>query len=195
MSESSELSELSAGDETDGDPLAVLTPAEEDDLVDAEPTVDTIAYTGQDFDINGLVRRLESRDILVPTFGHNDPEISAAGFQRAFVWTRPQMDRFVESILLGYPIPGIFLVRQTDRRYLVLDGQQRLKTLQAFHNGIFDAKEFSLSNVADPFKGLTYKSLQEGLRRLFDDTFIHATIVSTDGSTESLEAIYRILND
>ena len=66
------------------------------------------------------------------------------------------MDRFIESLLLEYPIPGIFLVRQADKRYLVLDGQQRLSTLAAFYSGFHDRREFALHNVADEFKGLTY---------------------------------------
>ena len=164
--------------EQSADPTDRLTTAERDDLVDAESTVTAITYSGQDFDVIGLVRRVDEDGILIPTFGHGDDRITSAGFQRSFVWNRPQMDRFVESLLLGYPVPGIFLVRQNDRRYLVLDGQQRLSTLQLFVSGLHDAKEFSLQNVADRFKGLTYKTLPEELRRLFDDTFIPATIVS-----------------
>ncbi|MBW4078442.1 MAG: DUF262 domain-containing protein [Acidobacteria bacterium] len=174
------------------DPIDRLTSEESDDLVDAESTVTAITYSGQDFDAIGLVRRIGEDGILIPTFGHGDERITSAGFQRSFVWSRPQMDRFVESLLLGYPVPGIFLVRQGDRRYLVLDGQQRLRTLQLFVDGIYEGKEFSLQNVSDRFKGLTYKSLPEELRRLFDDTFIPATIVGTDGTIESLEAIYQI---
>ncbi len=55
-----------------------------------------------------------------------------------FVWRKPQMDRFIESLLLGFPIPGIMLVEQSDKRYLVLDGQQRIKTLAAFKKGLHD---------------------------------------------------------
>ena len=102
------------------------------------------------------------------------------------------MDRFIESLLLGYPIPGIFLVRQADRRYLVLDGQQRLTTLAAFYNGIHDGREFALHNVADEFDGLTYRTLSDELRRTLDSTFIQATIVETDGSTESLDSVYQV---
>jgi len=142
--------------------------------------------------VEGLVRRLIKSDILVPTFGHDDDRISSAGFQRGFVWTRPQMDRFIESLLLGYPIPGIFLVRQADRRYLVLDGQQRLRTLQHFYEGTFAGREFSLSNVGDRLKGLTYRTLPEDQRRLLDNTFFQATVVDTDGSRESLEVVYQI---
>lgn len=170
----------------------LLTAAEREDLDEAEPKVRRVLYSGQDFDVDGLVRRLRSGDIKVPQFGHNDPVIESAGFQRGFVWTRSQMDRFIESLLLGFPIPGVFFVRQRDRRYLVLDGQQRLLTLQAFYEGLHRGREFSLANVAEEFEGLTYKTLPEELRRTLDNTFIQATIVDTDGSTESLEAVYQI---
>jgi hypothetical protein len=176
----------------DADPAWHLTIEEEDDLVEAESTPTIVNYSGQDFDVIGLIRRLGENDILIPSYGHGDNRIISAGFQRSFVWTRPQMDRFIESILLGYPIPGIFLVRQNDRRYLVLDGQQRLRTLKYFHDGLPDGKEFTLHNVADQFKGLTYSKLSENQRRLFNDTFIQATIVVSDNTPVSLEAIYQI---
>lgn len=173
--------------------VVFLTSDEVQDLETAEARVTPIAFAGQDFDIDGLVRRLSSGDIVVPGFGTEDPEIETAGFQRGFVWSKKQMDRLVESVLLGYPIPGLFLVRQqTDMRYLVLDGQQRLRTLQAFRKGIYRNKVFSLENVADEFKGLTYETLPERLRRIFDSAFLQATVVTTDGTSESLEAVYQI---
>jgi hypothetical protein len=170
-----------------------LTDEEFEDLESAEREVVPVSYSGQDFDVDGLVRRLNKDDIVIPTFGNDDETIETAGFQRGFVWTRKQMDRFIESLLLGYPIPGLFLVRQqSDGKYLVLDGQQRLRTLQAFKKGVYKEKVFSLVNVADEFSGLTYESLSDFLRRKFDDAFIQATIVSTDGSAASLEAVYQI---
>lgn len=182
----SDLGELDQPDD------AGITEFEQRDLLQVESTPATVTYSGQDFDVDGLVRRLARGDILVPTFGHNDGRISSAGFQRSFVWTKPQMDRFIESLLLGYPIPGIFLVRQADRRYLVLDGQQRLRTLQYFYKGIHEDKLFQLTNVSPEFRGLTYESLSEQQRLLIDNTFLQATIVATDGSPGSLDAIYQI---
>lgn len=102
------------------------------------------------------------------------------------------MDRFIESLLLGFPIPGIMLVQQADKRYLVLDGQQRLRTLAAFYGGLHQGREFALENVAVEFKGLTYRTLVTEQRRQLDNTFIQATIVRTDGSPESLEAVYQV---
>lgn len=174
----------------DEEPL--LTADEQTDLIQAEPKPRPVTYSGQDFDVDGLVRRLNNDDILIPTFGHADPRITSAGFQRGFVWSRPQMDRFIESLLLGYPIPGIFLVRQRDKRYLVLDGQQRLSTLQLFYSGVHAGKEFALQNVGDDFKRLTYKTLTGSQRRILDNAFLQATIVDTDGSPSSLDAVYQI---
>jgi hypothetical protein len=169
-----------------------LTDDEYEELTSAEPEAGPVSYSGTDFDVEGLVRRLSRGDVVIPSFGHGDPTLEVAGFQRGFVWRRPQMDRFIESLLLGFPIPGIILVQQVDKRYLVLDGQQRLRTLKAFYDGVHNKKEFALDNVAKEFKGLTYKALTPELKRQLDNTFIQATIVRTDGSRSSLEAIYQV---
>ncbi|MBE7195059.1 MAG: DUF262 domain-containing protein, partial [Gordonia polyisoprenivorans] len=159
----------------------------------AEPEAAPISYSGSDFDAEGLVRRYSRGDIVVPNFGHNDDgTIELAPFQRGFVWRKPQMDRFIESLLLGFPIPGIMLVEQSDKRYLVLDGQQRIKTLSAFYEGTHAGRVFDLQNVAEDFTDLTYKTLSSTQRRTLDNTFISATIVRSDGSSQSLESVYQI---
>lgn len=169
-----------------------LTEQEIEEAEAAEPESATISYSGTDFDVEGLVRRLKRGDIVVPNFGRADGDLEVAGFQRSFVWRRPQMDRFIESLLLGYPIPAIMLVQQPDKRYLVLDGQQRLRTLEFFYRGEYRGEPFVLNNVADEYKGLTYKTLTEPQRRTLDNTFIQTTIVRTDGTPASLDAVYQV---
>lgn len=169
-----------------------LTDDERAAAIESEGEAEAVSYQGTDFDAEGLVRRLNRQDIVIPSFGHGDDDVELAAFQRSFVWTRPQMDRFIESLLLGFPVPGIMLVQQSDKRYLVLDGQQRLRTLQAFYNGIHRKREFALENVAGEFKGLTYKTLEPSQRRVLDNSFIQATIVKTDGTAESRESVYQI---
>ena len=156
------------------------------------PVVRDITYFGTDFDVHGLVRRLDESDIVVPTF---DPDITTpsglAGFQRRFVWTKPQMDRFIESLLLGFPVPGIFLVQEPDQSLLVLDGQQRLRTLRGFYRGIIRDRGFRLDNVEEKLLGLTYETLDPDLRRSLDNTFLHATIIRYESNRDS-EAVYQI---
>ena len=123
----------------------MLTQEEKEDLEAADETVIPITYSGQDFDVDGLVRRLNNGDMIIPRFGLSDETVEVEGFQREFVWTKRQMDRFIETLLLEYPVPGIFLVKQqSDKRFLVLDGQQRLLTLQNFKKGIYNKRTFEL---------------------------------------------------
>ncbi|HEY5286047.1 MAG TPA: DUF262 domain-containing protein [Solirubrobacteraceae bacterium] len=187
--EEPEVSLDESGEEGD-----VVTIVDVNERAEAIAEAQPISYFGSDFDVHGLVRRLGQDDIIVPAFDPTfEPDGEIQGFQRGFVWRRYQMDRFVESLLLGYPIPGIFLVQQPDRKLLVLDGQQRLRTLQQFYAGAFyNGEEFVLETVADAFKGLSYGGLAEEDRRALDNTFIHATIVKYDSDAGGERAVYQL---
>jgi len=152
------------------------------------PVYYEITSYGVDFDVDGIVRRMERGDILIPPF------------QRNFVWDISQSSRFIESLLLGLPVLGIFLAEE-EYRFLVIDGQQRLKTLLFFYEGVFNpASEkkrqiFRLSgeNIIDKYKGLRYKDLHVKDKRILDNTTIHATIVKRDFSSGNDKNIYHHL--
>jgi hypothetical protein len=163
--------------------------SESDELDAAARTATPLTYFGTEFDIHGLVRRFNAGAIIVPAF---DPQVdlpdpNAQGFQRRRVWTTNQMDRFIESLLLGFPVPGIFLVEQPGKKYLVLDGQQRLTTLASFY-----ANHFALKNVEQDFRTLTYSGLTDEQRRTLDDTFIQAVIIRAPGTVDEYESVYQI---
>lgn len=50
-------------------------------------------------------------------------------FQRFFRWSDAQKSRLIESVLLGIPLPSIFVSQKDDGRWEVIDGLQRLATL------------------------------------------------------------------
>ncbi len=153
-----------------------------------------ITSYGADYDVEGLVRRMQRGDIIVPTFDPEteDSESGIVGFQRRYVWRKPQADRFIESLLLGLPVPGIFLVKEPSGVHLVLDGQQRLRTLEGFYKGLLLGKEFRLETVQERFKGLHYETLDDDDRRRIDDAIVHATVVRQDTPTEDQESVYLI---
>jgi len=68
-------------------------------------------------------------------------------FQRFFRWSDHQKSTFIESILLGIPIPPIFVSQRDDGIWDVIDGLQRLSTIYEFV-GIFkpDTKEQNTSS-------------------------------------------------
>jgi len=105
---------------------------------------------------------------------------------------RPKADRFIESLLLGLPVPGIFLVKEATGRLLVLDGHQRLFTLRAFYDGVINGVEYRLENVQEKFIGKRYRDLDVEDRRRLDDSIIHATVVRQDVPTDDQSSIYVI---
>src|SRR2546427_761413 len=157
---------------------------EEEQVDDLDEAAEIIPFTyvitsyGADYPVDSLVKRIREEDIIVPRFSWKPTEGSQiVGFQREYVWPRPKADRFIESLLLGLPVPGIFLVKEATGRLLVLDGHQRLYTLHAFYDGIINAEEYRLASVQERFIGKRYKDLDVEDRRRLDDSIIHATVV------------------
>lgn len=152
----------------------------------------SISAYGADFPVDAIVKRMSNGDIAVPTFGNDDEFDDIRGFQRRYIWTKAQKDRFIESLLLGLPVPGIFLVESPDGRLLVLDGQQRLRTLETFCHRNPGGRVFVLNKVDHRFHGKTYDTLDLLDRRRFDNSIIHATIVRQDEPSDDQSSIYMI---
>lgn len=149
-----------------------------------------ITSYGADYPVASLVEKLKKGSVFVPEY------------QRGYVWNRRRASRFVESLLLGLPVPGIFLAKDQDsQQLLIVDGQQRLKTLQYFYDGIFkpEGKEFTLalgsenSGTKSPYEGKNYEALRPSDQLRLDDSIIHATIIRQDAPDEDeLSATYDI---
>ena len=174
----------------DGDEENVDDLSEDEEVI---PYTYSITSYGADYPVDSLIRRFKNEDIIVPTFdwvSKEDTEI--VGFQREYVWPKPKADKFIESLLLGLPVPGIFLVKEETGRFLVLDGHQRLYTLHAYYQGIISGQEYRLGNVQERFAGKRYQDLDTEERRQLDDSIIHATVVRQDKPTEDQSSIYII---
>jgi hypothetical protein len=164
-----------------------------DEASEVIPFTYSITAYGADYPVDALVKRIESDDIVIPRFSWEPEEESAiVGFQREYVWPRTKADRFVESLLLGLPVPGIFLVKEESGRFLVLDGHQRLYTLRAFYDGVIHGQEYRLTGVQKRFTGKRYRDLDVEDRRRLDDSIIHATVVRQDEPSEDQSSIYVI---
>ncbi len=78
------------------------------------------------------------------------------------------------------------------RRLLVVDGQQRLKTLRQFFAGRFGHRDFALRGVGEDFAGKTIRSLELWERRELDQFIIHATIFEQDEPTDDRSSVYSV---
>lgn len=134
-----------------------------------------ISSYGADYPVDGLVARITKGSIYIPSF------------QRSYVWNIYRASRFIESLLLGLPVPAIFLSKELESsKMLVIDGQQRLRTLEYFYKEIFDPTEkvFKLKGVLKKYEGRTYSTLDEDDRIKLDDSIIHAIVVKQENPTE-----------
>lgn len=52
--------------------------------------------------------------------------------QRSFVWDKTRKSELIESMIIGYPVPPIYAKRGEGKIYDILDGKQRLTTIQTF---------------------------------------------------------------
>jgi hypothetical protein len=107
-----ELSERDDIDEVDYDPEEELT---------ADDVTDVLLYT-LDWSVQSLLERIGSTFDINPTF------------QRRDAWARDRKSRYIESLMLGLPVPQIVLAedKASKGRFIVLDGKQRLVTMKQF---------------------------------------------------------------
>jgi hypothetical protein len=101
--------------------------AEEED--DAQIDEYDITATPNDFNVITLYNFVESGAVRIP------------GFQRNFVWDHGRASKLIESLILGLPVPQLFLYEQARNRFLVIDGQQRLMSIYYFIKMRFPKKE------------------------------------------------------
>ena len=90
-----------------------------------------ISSWGADLTFRELVQMYHENDLVKPEF------------QRNYVWKKTEASRFIESILLGLPVPSIFLANAANKQMLIIDGYQRIMTVYDY---IFK-KKFSGENV------------------------------------------------
>lgn len=109
------------------DPIEKVESEEEDTL--QETTAYKVISYGADYTIQVLYQKLKDKSIIIPKF------------QRNYVWKLPQASKLIESFLIGLPVPPIFLAKDRDtQKLIVVDGNQRLKTVEAFRDKIFSPK-------------------------------------------------------
>jgi hypothetical protein len=164
-----------------------------DEALEVIPYTYSITAYGADYPVDSIVKRMSTDDIIVPRFSWEpDKKSEIVGFQREYVWPRPKADRFIESLLLGLPVPGIFLVKELTGRLLVLDGHQRLYTLKAYYEGEINEVAYKLEGVQEQFVDKRYRDLDTEDRRRLDDSIIHATVIRQDEPSEDQSSIYLI---
>jgi hypothetical protein len=134
---------------------------------EAEPSLDyEIMNFPADITLGGYVEYDDKGQLEIPPF------------QRMYVWDRVKASKLIESFLLGLPVPGTFLYkRKNSSSFLIIDGQQRIKSVIRYIRGTFDEKVFRLKNVDARYENKTFSELSEDDQFKLKGSVLRATII------------------
>lgn len=125
--------------------------------------------------------------ITVDNFIKNDKYIiNQDNFSRKYIWNVERASLFIESILLGFPVPPIITYVNESKEY-ILDGYQRLVSIKQFINNVYRLKDLS---VLCYLNGFNYLELPDSVKHSLRYYFLGVTSVN---SIEDAD-IYNIYN-
>ncbi|MFB2887237.1 DUF262 domain-containing protein [Aeromonas veronii] len=171
-------------------------------LDDIENILDEIddSYSNDDiYNITSWGADLSFRELITM---YDEDELIKPELQRHYVWDKVEASRFIESLLLGLPVPSIFLANTSDDKKLIIDGYQRIMTVYDFFKGIWtkDNRVFRLSNsnkINERWRGKSFSELSSSEQRKIRSTTIHAIVfeqVKPKNNDTSLYQIFERIN-
>ncbi|MFT2008221.1 DUF262 domain-containing protein [Pontibacter sp. 13R65] len=134
-------------------------------------------------------------EIIVKKYTDNaatdENEIFIPAYQRAFVWDDDRQSKFIESILLGLPIPYIFTAENTDGRLEVIDGSQRIRTLTNFLNNNLQLQGLEILPACS---GLKFSDFPISRQRKINNTSLRMIVLSEKSDEEARYMLFERIN-
>jgi hypothetical protein len=129
-----------------------------------------------------LIQRLEHKEIDL-----------APEFQRAAdLWQKKFMSRLIESLLIRFPLPAFYFDATDDNLWQVVDGLQRLSTIQKF---IID-KELDLTELEflPQYEGFSYDDLPRIMQRRIDEAQVTMYLIKPGTPTNVKYSLFHRIN-
>ena len=148
-----------------------------DDELQDNSEIYNITTFGTSADVITIYNRLKKDRYYIPEF------------QRDYVWKIAQASRLIESIIMGLPIPAIFLAKDDneENRYYIIDGQQRLTSIKNYYDG-----NFSLKDTIDSINGKKYEELDEIFQERLDEYTLQLIMIRQEVPDDNNDSIYKI---
>ena len=146
----------------------------------------TIAYDVREFTVEYYVNKYQEG------IDNDDNELYVPEYQREFIWDNKHQSRFIESLILGLPVPFIFSaeIKETGRLEIV-DGSQRIRTLAAFmNNKLRLASLQKLSHMNNCY----YNDLPNAVQRLFKNISIRMIVLSSKATEDVRNEMFDRIN-
>ena len=151
----------------------------------------TVRYDTKDFTIGYLVSEFN------PNKESSEEEYSAnklfliPEYQRNSIWTPADKSLFIESILLGLPIPFLFFCERDDGITEIVDGVQRITTLYSFIN---DELRLSTLQKLSLLNGFRYSDLSDAMQKKFKNRALRIIVLDGDTSLSFRQDLFSRVN-
>ncbi len=110
-----------------------------------------INFDIKEYTVELLIQKFKKGDLHIPYY------------QRKYIWPEQRKRKFIESVLLGLPVPYLFGAdRDEDGKVEIIDGVQRLNTLVSFYNNDFKLDKL---DKLDFLKNISFNELPQGQQR------------------------------
>lgn len=105
----------------------------------------------------------------------HDGEYVVPAYQREFTWEDSRKSRFIESLIMGLPIPFFFFwERPEDGKLEIVDGSQRLRTIAEF---IYDGFQLGQLHSLTHLSGFRFKDLPESRQRKIKNRSVRGIVL------------------
>ena len=121
----------------------------------------------------------------------NKGEFVVPAYQRAFTWEHERKSRFIESLILGLPIPFLFFWEMPDGKLEIVDGSQRLRSIQEFLLG-----DLQLGNLdgLTLLSGFKFADLPESRQRKINNRSIRGIVLNEHADEQARFDMFERIN-
>lgn len=132
---------------------------------------------------------------IINLFKDGEIELTPA-YQRLFRWSDEQKSSFIESIILGIPLPPIFVAQKEGGKWSVVDGLQRVSSILQLTGDLPQKNPLTLTTTKKlpSMEGLTWSTLPEDIKRIFKRAKLGINIILTENSIQSQYELFQRLN-
>lgn len=138
----------------------------------------TVFTDKKDFTLSNIKEMFDDGEIIT------DPD-----YQRDFVYTQKQSSKLIESMLIGIPIPTVYLCQEADETWSVIDGQQRITSFVYFLKNEFPLK--GLTELKE-LNGLYFKDMEKPLQRRLKQSSLGAICILKESQNLKYEIFARL---
>lgn len=149
-----------------------------------------VDYDTKEYPVETLVQK------YLTGLSSDENELFVPDYQRDFTWDEVRQSKFIESVLIGLPVPYLFVADTTDRpenegRLEIVDGSQRVRTLAAFMQ---DELVLEGLKKLDLLNGFRYSDLPISRQRRFNRRTLRMIELTEKADEEVRRDIFERLN-